>query len=109
MLPGVEMNVEAVMKSPIIALPVLMQIAMIAGLYYAATSVPSPTPPSSKTLPQILQLQQQRDQIETKLAALETRELFLPRGMGRSADVALPSSASAANGSEDSGPDPAPK
>jgi hypothetical protein len=76
------MNTEAVMKSPIIALPVLIQIAVVAALY-VATTAPAPTPLPSNSANAIHDLRQQRDEIETRLADLESRtRVFLPRGMG---------------------------
>jgi hypothetical protein len=94
---GVEMNVEAVMKSPIVVLPVLLQIALVAALYTYSSSTPAPTP---APLPspvgggaEVRQLHHQREEIEARLAALEnTTKVVVPRGMGSPEDGAPPPS-----------------
>jgi hypothetical protein len=83
------------MKSPIVVLPVLLQIALVAALYTHSSSTPSPVPapvPSSvEGRAEIRQLQQQREEIEARLAALESRtRVVLPRGLGGVADGAPP-------------------
>jgi hypothetical protein len=96
------MNVEAVMKSPIVVLPVLLQIALVAALYTYSSSTPAPVP---EPLPspvegsaEVRQLHQQRAQIEAKLADLESRTIvFLPRGIGGVADGAPPPSTPSPN------------
>jgi hypothetical protein len=74
------------MKSLIIALPVLIQLALVTALYQASNSAPAPSaPPSySSTASEVHQLRQQRDRIEAQLNAIESRNrVFLPRGLGK--------------------------
>jgi hypothetical protein len=83
------------MKTPIIIFPTLVQVAAVAALYFAATASPAPSPAPSMPTTEIRQLHQQRDQIESRIAALEgDTRVFLPRGMG---DVTPPMVSSASS------------
>ena len=99
---GIEMNVEAVMKSPIVVLPVLLQIALVAALYTYPSSTPAPLPaplPSPvEGNSEIRQLNHQREEIEARLAALEnTTKVVVPRGMGSAEGGAPPPSEPSVN------------
>jgi hypothetical protein len=87
------------MKSPIVVLPVLLQIALVVALCTQSSSTPVPAPvqaplplsSAAEGSAEITQLHHQREQIEARLAALESRTtVFLPRGMGGVADGAPP-------------------
>jgi hypothetical protein len=69
------------MKSPILALPLLFELAVIVGLCTQGpqNAVPSP----SARAAEIRQLHHQSDQIRARLAHLEGgAEVVLPRGIG---------------------------
>ncbi len=84
------------MKSPIVALPVVLQAAAIAALYFAATTRPAVVPPTNEPVNEIVLLHQQHDRIDARLKALESRTIaFAPRGMGSSPTKSTPTMAGA--------------
>jgi hypothetical protein len=79
MPPRIEINLEAVMKSLVRALPILLLVAVVAILYARRQTVPPPAEPASD----IRSLQEQRDRINAQLDQLEHgSKNFLPRGSG---------------------------
>jgi hypothetical protein len=79
------------MKSPILVLPTLLQIGLVAALCFATT--PATVQPAYAPAPasELLKLRAQRDQIEARVEFIESRtRVFLPRGMGRVANHPAP-------------------
>jgi hypothetical protein len=84
MLPRIEINLEAIMKlmkSLLVALPFLLQIAVFAVIYTHRNPVLASSPRSVEHV-DICDLHRQRDRIAEQLAVLEHKpKQFLPRGV----------------------------
>jgi hypothetical protein len=83
MLPGIEINLEAVMKfmkALFVAVPFLLQITLFGVLDTHRSSIAAPVRPVEHV--DICDLHRQRDRIAAQLAAIEHKpKQFLPRGV----------------------------
>jgi hypothetical protein len=71
------------MKSPILALPLLFELAVIVGLCTQDPQNAVPPPLPSARTAEIRELRRQSKQIQARLAHLEGEsEVVLPRGIG---------------------------
>jgi len=71
------------MKSPILALPILLEVALIVALYTHRDWTATLLPPPTQRAADIRALRVQRDRIAARLAVLECMpKTFLPRGIG---------------------------
>jgi hypothetical protein len=84
MLARIEINLEAIMKfikSLLVALPFLLQIALFSVLYTHRNSIVAASPRYTEHI-DICDLHRQRDRIAAQLAILEHKpKQFLPRGV----------------------------
>jgi hypothetical protein len=84
MLPRIEINIEAVMKSMkalLVASPFLLQIALFGVLYTHRNPIVVSSPRPTEHV-DICDLHRQRDRIAAQLAILEHKpKQFLPRGV----------------------------